>query len=122
MKKSLAGYAPKALSTLEASTLFTRGLGLFGVSNSINAIKHSELQTNTNAAHGLLLRSCSSVHTFCMSYSIAVVYLDCDCRVLRVVPELKPWRASMHRSAAMTLEIGPQFAQYFRVGALCRVS
>lgn len=43
---------------------------------------------------GLLITRCDSVHCAFMRQSIDVVYLDCEGRVLKCVPHLKPWRAS----------------------------
>jgi len=54
---------------------------------------------------GILLRPASSVHTWFMLFPIDVVFLDRDRRVLRVVPELRPWRAVWCRGAADTLEL-----------------
>ncbi|HEY0062187.1 MAG TPA: DUF192 domain-containing protein [Telluria sp.] len=65
---------------------------------------------------GLLLPGCPSVHTMFMRYPIDVLYLDRDGRVLKCVPALKPWRASIsnagrdasgqrHQRAAHTLEL-----------------
>ena len=41
---------------------------------------------------GMLLRPCSSVHTFFMRFRIDVVFLDRDGRVLRVVQGMGPGR------------------------------
>lgn len=57
------------------------------------------------AGEGLLLAPCTSVHTFFMRYSIDLVYLDHDGRVLKVVPALPPWRLSAARRAHATLEL-----------------
>ena len=54
---------------------------------------------------GILLRPASSVHTWFMLFPIDVVFLDRDRRVLRVVPELRPWRAVWCRGAADVLEL-----------------
>jgi uncharacterized membrane protein (UPF0127 family) len=54
---------------------------------------------------GLLLTRCSSVHSAFMRQDIDVIYLDHDDKVLRCVPGLKPWRASMVWGAAQVLEL-----------------
>jgi uncharacterized protein len=41
---------------------------------------------------GLVLRPCAWVHTVGMAFPIDVVHLDAGGRVLRVVPNLRPWR------------------------------
>lgn len=64
----------------------------------------------------LLLTSCPSVHTAFMRFPIDVLYLDESGTILKCVPELQPWRASIgsagrdnegkrHRRAAHTLEL-----------------
>lgn len=54
---------------------------------------------------GLLLRPCSSVHTFFMRFPIDAVFLDSDLRVLAVRPDLGPWRTAGHRGARAVLEL-----------------
>ena len=56
--------------------------------------------------HGLLLPSCSSVHTHFMSYPIDVVYLSRDDAIVKIAPALKPWRFSWGgRGANHVLEL-----------------
>ena len=57
------------------------------------------------AGEGLLIRGTSSVHTHFMRFSIDVVFLDADGRVLRVVRNLRPWRAAGRRGARDVLEL-----------------
>jgi uncharacterized membrane protein (UPF0127 family) len=44
------------------------------------------------AGAGLVLRQCAWAHTLGMALPIDVVHLDPEGRVLRVVPNLRPWR------------------------------
>lgn len=53
----------------------------------------------------LLIRPCSSVHTFFMRYAIDLIFLDRDWRVAKTVPSLKPWRMAACPAAAMVLEL-----------------
>ena len=56
--------------------------------------------------HGLLLPSCSSVHTHFMSYPIDVVYLSSDETIVKIVSRLRPWRFSgTLRGAKHVLEL-----------------
>ncbi|MCH7811450.1 MAG: DUF192 domain-containing protein [Chloroflexi bacterium] len=48
----------------------------------------------------LLIEPCSSVHTAFMRFTIDVIYLDRAQRVVKVVPRLKPFRASGARNGA----------------------
>ena len=54
---------------------------------------------------GLLLRPASSIHMFFMRFAIDAVFLDHDLQVVRVAPNLKPWRMASKRRAKMVLEL-----------------
>lgn len=76
-----------------ADNVFTRAKGLLGT---------RELP----AGHGLLIRPCNSVHMLGMSYPIDVVFLSKAMEIVRVIPELKPWRLSpVVRGAYQVLEL-----------------
>jgi uncharacterized membrane protein (UPF0127 family) len=75
-----------------ADSILTRGRGLLG-------------RRGLASGEGLLIRPCSSVHTWFMRFAIDVVYLDGDGRVIKVVSNLKPWRFSGGRGAKMALEL-----------------
>lgn len=71
---------------------------------------------------GLLLKPSSSIHTMFMRFPIDVVFLDRSLRVVKVVAEMKPYRATLafggaHSalelnagSAAGKVEVGDQLA------------
>ena len=40
---------------------------------------------------GLLLAPCASIHMCFMRFAIDAVYIDRDCRVLKVAAHLRPW-------------------------------
>lgn len=55
---------------------------------------------------GLLLRGCSSIHTFWMRIPIDVVYLDRALRVRAIDNHLKPWRTgTIRRRVRHVLEL-----------------
>jgi uncharacterized protein len=54
---------------------------------------------------GVLLRPAASVHTWFMRFPIDVVFLDRDLCVLKVVPDLAPWRIASGRGARAVLEL-----------------
>lgn len=57
-------------------------------------------------AQGLLIPRCSSVHSLFMRFPLDVVYLDPQGAVVKLVPNLKPWRLSWGGNAAsQTLEM-----------------
>src|SRR5574341_2393292 len=43
----------------------------------------------------LHIRPCSSIHTFFMRFRMDAVFLDRDNLVVKVIPEMKPWRAAL---------------------------
>jgi uncharacterized protein len=54
---------------------------------------------------GLLIRPAPSVHTFFMRFAIDVVFLSRRGDVMKVAPEVKPWRARSCRRAYAVLEL-----------------
>ena len=66
------------LSVEEADTFLKRFLGLMG-------------RGKLPQGQGLLLSPCSSVHMCFMRFSIDVLYLDGVGRILKIVPNLRPW-------------------------------
>jgi uncharacterized membrane protein (UPF0127 family) len=64
-----------------ADTSSTRGKGLLG-------------RTGLDAGAGLWIKPCSGVHMFGMKFAIDVIGLDGDRKVIKLWPNLKPWRMS----------------------------
>ena len=62
-------------------------------------------RSGLSSGEGLLLRPAGSVHTAFMKFTIDVVFLDRDLRVLKVVPDLVPWRTAGCRGARAVLEL-----------------
>jgi uncharacterized membrane protein (UPF0127 family) len=58
-----------------------------------------------DTGEGLLLRPAGSIHTLFMRFPIDAVFLDRDRRVVKVVPELRPWRTAAGRGARSVLEL-----------------
>ena len=54
---------------------------------------------------GLLLASCSNIHTFFMRFAIDVVFLDSDGLILAIHRDVKPWRIKAMRRAHACLEL-----------------
>lgn len=57
------------------------------------------------AGEGLVLIPCSSIHTFGMRYAIDAVFLDADCRIIRMVRALPPGKVRAATNAKMVLEL-----------------
>src|SRR5689334_8153088 len=55
---------------------------------------------------GLAFRE-KSIHMFFMRMSLDIVFCDSELRVLKVVPQLRPWRVAACAGARYVLEIGP---------------
>jgi uncharacterized membrane protein (UPF0127 family) len=54
---------------------------------------------------GVLFPGTRSVHTHFMRFPIDVVFLDADDRVVRIAPELPPWRGASAPDASAVLEL-----------------
>lgn len=54
---------------------------------------------------GLLLKRCSAVHTIGMRYSLDLVFMDKNGKVLKCQENVKPFRAASARGAYYTLEL-----------------
>jgi uncharacterized protein len=54
----------------------------------------------------LAISPCAAIHTFFMKFAIDAVFLDRGGRVVRVLPHLRPWRATrFHRHATQVVEL-----------------
>ena len=53
---------------------------------------------------GLYFPKCSAVHTFGMRFAIDVLFLDAECRVLKIVT-MSRWKVSIHSKADSVLEL-----------------
>jgi uncharacterized protein len=62
-------------------------------------------RSGLSTGEGLLLQPAGSVHTFFMRFPIDVVFLDADRRVLRVAPNVRPWRTAAAKKARAVLEL-----------------
>ena len=69
-----------ATQARRADTLLTRLVGLLG-------------RSSLKPGEALLIEPCSSVHTAFMRFTIDVVYIDKEGRVLKTVPNMRPFRA-----------------------------
>jgi uncharacterized membrane protein (UPF0127 family) len=77
---------------LLAETMFARMRGLLG-------------RSGLSSGEGILLRPAGSVHTAFMRFSIDVVFLDREDRVLKVAADLRPWKAAGCKGARTVLEL-----------------
>ena len=62
-----------------AATFWQRGLGLMG-------------RASLPEGYGLIISPCRSIHMFWMRMPIDVCHVDAHDRVVRLLPEIKPWR------------------------------
>src|ERR1041385_307132 len=53
----------------------------------------------------LIIAPCAAVHTFFMRFVIAVVFVDREGRVLKIVSDLKPWRLAACARAYAVVEL-----------------
>lgn len=87
-----AAREPTALQLEHAATPWTRLRGLLG-------------RRQLDAARGLWIRPCNSVHCCFMRFAIDVLYLDAEQRILRIHHTLRPWRFSLCWSAHSVIEL-----------------
>jgi uncharacterized protein len=52
-----------------------------------------------------LLKPCSSVHTMGMTYAIDIVFCDASGTILRIQPDVRPWRIVRHSEADTVWEL-----------------
>jgi uncharacterized protein len=66
----------------------------------------------------IILAPCSSVHTWFMKFSIDIVFVVRDGRVLRIRPRCRPWRLAFGLGAFAVIELpsGTAEASGIRVG------
>ena len=76
----------------EASNPMTRSVGLLG-------------KKTLPAGEALLIRPCWSIHTWFMRFAIDVIFVDREDRVVKVVPNMKPWRMAMAKGAHYVIEM-----------------
>jgi uncharacterized membrane protein (UPF0127 family) len=75
-----------------ADSAWTRTKGLLG-------------RASLDEDEGILLRPGGAIHMFFMRFPIDAVFLDRELRVLRVAPDLKPWRIASKRGTKAVLEL-----------------
>lgn len=63
-------------------------------SSFISRLKGLMFSSELPSCDGLLISPCNSIHTFFMAYSLDVVFLDRNFKVIKVLYNLKPWRMS----------------------------
>lgn len=73
---------------------------------------------DADRGEALLIPRCNSVHTFWMAYRIEVIFLDETGRVVRICPDVPPWRVVGSRQARFALEcaVGTAWARDLSVG------
>jgi uncharacterized protein len=70
-----------------AATFFTRMKGLLG-------------RKGLESGQAMVIKSCASVHTFFMQFTIDVVFVDKNNRVVKTISNLGPWRFTPFYPAA----------------------
>lgn len=70
---------PQGLSVLIAENFFQRAIGLL-------------LHAGLGQKQGMLITPCASVHTMWMRFSIDVIFLDGNGKILRISENLAPFR------------------------------
>lgn len=84
--------------------------------NFLSRFRGLMLRGSIGRADGLLLSPCNSVHMCFMRFPLDIVYLDGQGRILKIVPDLKPWRGmSLCLKAKAALELPAGKARELRL-------
>jgi uncharacterized membrane protein (UPF0127 family) len=67
------------------------------------------------AGQGMLIHPAPSIHTFLMRFPIDAVFLSGHGAVLKVAPDVRPWRARSCRKAYAVLELPAGAADHARL-------
>lgn len=84
-------------------------LRLEAADNFVSRFRGLMLRRSLEGCDGLLLSPCSSVHMCFMLFPLDIVYLDEDCRIIKIVPRLRPWlgmSCCLRAKAAVELPAG----------------
>lgn len=54
---------------------------------------------------GLLIKPCSSIHTFAMGYPIDIFFMNDRWTIVKTIANLKPWRIAAAPAANMVVEL-----------------
>ncbi len=101
MAAQVAGMlALEDMRVTTASSFWQRFVGL---------LAHKRMEPD----EALLITPCNNIHTFFMRFAIDAVFLDRDGVIVRIVPQLRPWRAAIARGAFACLELGTGGAKRF---------
>lgn len=71
--------------------------------------KGLQFRKSLREEHAILLRPCSSIHTFWMRFAIDVVFLDEHLRVIDIHRDVRPWRvivSSGHSISVLEMTAG----------------
>ncbi|MCU0666755.1 MAG: DUF192 domain-containing protein [Candidatus Omnitrophica bacterium] len=75
-----------------ADSLFSRMKGLLG-------------KESLSYGQALILQPCNSVHTFFMKFSLDLIFVNKENRIIKIIANLKPWRLSgVYLQAAYVIE------------------
>lgn len=101
----LVGQNVLAQTVLVADTFFTRLKGLLGTSR-------------LPEGQALLIRPCSSVHTFGMRYDIDVLFISHEGQILKIMSKMPPGKIAWCKESAYVIEMpgGTASAKVVRVG------
>ncbi|MEW5693974.1 MAG: DUF192 domain-containing protein [Candidatus Hydrogenedentota bacterium] len=70
----------------------------------LERLKGLMFRSNIDDDYGLWIEPCNSIHMLGMRFSIDVIYIDSELRILKLVKNLKPYRFSFCFNAHSALE------------------
>jgi uncharacterized membrane protein (UPF0127 family) len=73
------------------------------------------------SGEGILLRPAPAIHTWFMRFPIDAVFVDRDLTVLKIAPDLPPWRMARCKGARAVLELPAGEARRRGIGSGARL-
>ena len=102
--RNVGGGAVVASAVNRATNALSRGVGLLG-------------RSTLGPDEGLWIDGCNAVHTMFMRVPLDLYFLDREGRVLKIAPNVPPWRFIVScKGAAAVLELGVADARAVSVG------
>ena len=92
-----------------------QGLKLRHADNPLSRMKGLLGKNMLAADEGLWIRPCNSVHSFFMHFSLDLIWLDRNQKVLRIDRDFKPWRMAWCFKARSVIEVAAGSADKFGI-------
>lgn len=101
---TISGYDRRMLRVTHDGNVIAEACRL--ADNPLSRLVGLQFARRFERGAGVLLKPCNAVHTCFVRFPIDVLFLSSDGHIVRLIPEMKPWRLSpVVRGASQTLEL-----------------